>query len=144
MVAVASGPSWPCFVPPTTCMCVCDSVSVCVSFLRGVLLKEDWVLWPITEDGCETAACLAPAAPTHTPFTHTHINTQVESVAFLQQAWGISCQVVLLLYIENIGPIFRMWSLCSEWGYSHMQIALKLSHTFTQLHQRISGLYKNV
>lgn len=54
-----------------------------------VLLKEDGVLWPITEDGCETAACLAPAAPTHTPYhtlTHSHTHTQVESVAFLQQA----------------------------------------------------------
>lgn len=67
--------------------------------LRGVLLKEDGVLWPITEDGCETAASLAPAAPTHTTY-HTH--TQVESVTFLQQDKLLSG---LPLYVENIGPV---------------------------------------
>ena len=60
------------------------------------------MLWPITEDGCETAACLAPAAPTRTPHPHTHM--QVESVAFLQQD---KLPSGLLLYVENIGPVFN-------------------------------------
>ena len=74
-------------------------------------MKEDGVLWPITEDECETAACLAPAPPLIPHIKHTDTHRQVESVAFLKQD---KLPSGLLLYVENIGPVFSPEPLRSE------------------------------